>query len=111
MSAWTEEEGQAALRDILRRAAADAEFRELCLKSPAEAVKEATGRDLPEDFQLRLVENKGADLTLVLPDPVSSTELADSDLEGVAGGAGKNANCGVSKVCGVSKGTDPKPIH
>ena len=79
------------------------------LRSPAQAVREATGRDLPEGFHLQLVDNAGAALTVVLPDLAATEELSDADLEAVAGG--KSEQCGVSKVCGVSKGTDPKPSY
>ena len=106
---WSEEQIQHSLQEVLRRASADADFRQLCLTSPQAAVKAATGRDLPEGFDLQLVDNRGANLTVVLPDLTASTELSDSDLENIAGGAVKTTQCGVSKVCGVSKGTDPKP--
>lgn len=108
-SGWTEELVQSALQAILRRASRDATFRELCLNSPAEAVREAAGRELPAGFRLRFVDNARANLTVVLPDPAPRQELSDADLEAIAGGAEKTEHCGVSKICGVSKGNDPKP--
>lgn len=101
---WTQEEAQAALQIIVKRATTDAEFRQLFLTNAAAAVKEATGRDLPEGFSLRVVENKGADLTVVLPDTPTSSELSDSELEAVAGGHKCGAGtCGVSAVCGITE--------
>lgn len=103
-SNWTQEEAQASLQIIVKRATTDAEFRQLFLSNPAAAVKEATGRELPEGFSLRVVENKGADLTVVLPDAPISSELSDSELEAVAGGHKCGAGtCGLSAVCGVTE--------
>jgi hypothetical protein len=90
----------------------DAGFRQLCLTAPATAVKEQSGKDLPDNFAIRFVENRGANLTIVLPDPIpSSGELSDTELESVAGG-GKacvascgGSECAVSNVCGVSSDT------
>jgi hypothetical protein len=43
-----------------------------------------------EGFTLRLVENQGADLTVVLPDFVDgNAKLSNSELEQVAGGNNK----------------------
>lgn len=101
---WNQEEAQAALQMIIKRATTDAEFRELFLTNPAAAVKEVTGRELPEGFTLRVVENKGADLTVVLPDTPPASELSDSELEAVAGGHKCGAGtCGLSAVCGVTE--------
>lgn len=108
---WSEADAQAALQEVLRRSAEDSAFRDFCLRSPAQAVQEATGRDLPEGFRLQFVDNAGATLTVVLPDLAVTAELSDSDLEAVAGGSDKGGQCGISKVCGVSKGTDPKPSY
>lgn len=94
-----------ALQEVCARAGADAAFRDLCLRSPAEAVKEATGRELPAGYRVRFVDNQRADLTVVLPDMAAAAELSDRDLEDVSGGI-KCAigSCGGSDVCGI---TDP----
>ena len=56
----------------------------------------ATGKDIPEGFTLRCVENKGADLTVVLPDSIDAdAELSDIELEQVAGGK-RGISCGLS---------------
>lgn len=107
-SHWTEASAEETIQKLLRRSAVDPAFRQLCLQSPEQAVREIADRDLPEGYHLRLVENAGADLTIVLPDPVASVELSDAELEAVAGGKAGN-QCGVSERCGVSKGTNPKP--
>lgn len=69
----------------MKRCASDAAFREMALQNPEAALKDVSGKDLPEGFELRLVSNEGADLTIVLPDPTSG-ELSDGDLEAVSGG-------------------------
>lgn len=85
-STWTPTEAQAAIDQITMRAAKDAAFRTLCLTSPADAVREVTGRELPEGFVLRFADNAHADLTVVLPDLEAKAEISDADLGTVAGG-------------------------
>ena len=83
----TSQEAEQAVETIIKRAQTDSEFRQLCLDSPNTAAQKATGKDIPEGFTLRFVENQGADMTVVLPDLVdANAELADADLEAVAGG-------------------------
>ena len=94
----TNQEAEQAIAQVIERAQTDSEFRQLCLSNPNAAAREATGKDIPEDFTLKFVDNQGADLTVVLPDLVdSSVELSNAELEQVAGG---NEKCGRS--CGVS---------
>jgi hypothetical protein len=100
----TSQEAEQAIAQIVKRAQTDSEFRQLCLNDPNGAAQEATGKDIPEDFSLRFVENQGADLTVVLPDMIdTNAELSEQELEAVAGGkcgASCGASCGVSKVGG-----------
>ncbi len=96
----TTQEAEQAIAQIVKRAQTDSKFRQLCLSDPNAAAHEATGKDLPDGFTLRFVENQGADLTVVLPDMIdANAELSDAELEQVAGG-GDKPNCGGS--CGVS---------
>lgn len=83
---WTVEETQAAIHAASRRAATDAEFRGLALKDANAAVQEITGKPLPVGFRVRVLDRAGYDVTVVLPDPAESGELADAELEQVAGG-------------------------
>lgn len=108
---WTPDRVQAALRQILARAGADSAFRQRCLTDPRAAVQEETRQELPEKFTLRFVDNARADLTIVLPDLISSAELSDHDLEAVSGGikclvgsCGATEVCGITDPCAVSKG-------
>ena len=93
-------EAEQAIEQIVKRAQTDIQFRKLCLDNPNRAAKQVTGKDIPEGFTLRFVDNQGADLTVVLPDSIDAeAELAEQELEQVAGGK-CGASCGGS--CGVS---------
>ena len=81
-------EAEQAIEQIIKRAQTNIQFRQLCLDNPNLAALEVTGKDIPEGFTLRFVENQGADLTVVLSDlSDSDAELSDAELEQVAGGA------------------------
>jgi hypothetical protein len=78
---------QAAIRQILRLAAIDQDFRKLALRdSPAAFAR--FNFTLPEGIAVEFVENYGKSRKyVVLPDPVVDIEeLTDEDLEDVAGG-------------------------
>ena len=106
-SSWTDQEANETVQAIIKRSLTDMDFRQLVLADPTAAVKQQTGKDLPAGFTVRAVDNAGANLTLVLPDPIaSSPEFSDSDLEQVAGGAKCGATCGATEACAVSGGGD-----
>ena len=105
MTEITASEANEAVQKVLKKAGSDATFHALALSNPAAAVKEATGKDLPAGFKLRIVPTTDADLTLVLPDvQADSQELSDAELESVAGGrcAGSClASCAISSTVGL----------
>src|SRR5687768_9220790 len=87
--AWTKDQVDRVLADIIRRAQRDQVYRKLCLQNPSQAVKAITDEPLPAGFKLRFIDNEQADLTVVLPDlvaPGSSQELSDEELSAVSGG-------------------------
>ncbi len=84
---WTSKESQEAIRKVAGKAATDADFRQKALTNPGAAVREVTGKPLPEGFKLRFVDNDGADLTVPIPDLVGDVALTDEQLAGIAGGA------------------------
>jgi hypothetical protein len=89
----TKDETDRIFRDIFARSQRDPEFRQLCLTDAAAAVTEISGQSVPPGFALRFVDNAGAHLTLVLPDPVGAEgELSDEELSGVSGGLGSGAS-------------------
>ena len=87
MSNWTNEEAKNALDTIRKKALTDEVFFELCIKNPKKAVKEVAGKDVPDNFKIKFIENKADEMIVVLPTPVKkNTELSDNELESVAGG-------------------------
>ena len=75
------------LHYLLRRAATDFSFRENLLHDPRSALEAELGLELPVDFTIRFIEAAGADVTIVLPDPVSPDELGEHELSESVGGA------------------------
>ena len=86
MTNWSEETTHQVLKEVARRSTNDTEFRKLCLSNPGEAISSVSDTPLPPNFKIRFVENQGANMTVVLPDPVTGNELQDADLEAVVGG-------------------------
>lgn len=77
---------QEAMRQILARSATDREFRARLVCDPRAAIREHTGRALPEGFSVRFIENT-ATATIVLPQIAGTeAELSDAELEAAAGG-------------------------
>ena len=102
MSEWTEAEIEKAVLKMKKKAMTDADFRKLCLTDAAAAVKAACGKELPEGVKLKIVENDGAHMTIVLPD-MADGEMSEADLDRVAGGgAATGMFCMFSQVyaCG-----------
>jgi hypothetical protein len=94
---YSEAEVQAAINEIMKRARTDKAFRELALKDPNTAVKQATNLDVPPGFKIRFIESEGANMVITLPELVGAEgELSDAELEQVAGGGRGVAVCGVS---------------
>jgi hypothetical protein len=74
---------------VFEKAWADPKFKAKLLKNPAEAIKEATGAQIPKKISLSIHENGKDTVHFVLPYvPAKSGELSDDDLEMVAGGKG-----------------------
>jgi hypothetical protein len=96
---WNEKEAQATLAEVVKRSTTDPEYRALLLSDPDAAIAKVNPLPVPPNFKIRFVDNAGANLTVVLPDPVSNSgELSDAELEQVAGGAGSGNRCGGSCV-------------
>lgn len=88
MSNWTEEEIQKTITEIQGKAGTDEKFRALCLSNIGEAIKQVSGKEIPAEYKINVVEgNADFDQTLVLP-PMMSGSLSDEQLDKVAGGYG-----------------------
>lgn len=84
---------------VKRRSKTDSAFRQKLLDAPREILELEFDVALPEDFHIRFIENKGADLTVVLPDPAEPGDaLTDDDLNRVAGGAASEGPAAFEKV-------------
>ncbi len=71
--------------ELIARVADDAAFRAQLLDNPKEAIQQATGIAIPEDFNIQVHEESGMTAHVVLP---PSGQLTQEDLAVVAGGNG-----------------------
>jgi hypothetical protein len=72
---------------VARRAAADPAFRKEFLANPREALGNVCELKLPRSVRLEVLEERPGTLCVVLPYPArEGAELAEADLENVAGG-------------------------
>jgi len=70
---------------IIKKAQVDQEFKKALIENPKGAIGQL-GVQLPEDVEVKVVEESAGVVYLVLP--VNPDELTDEQLEVVAGGAG-----------------------
>lgn len=72
--------------EVVKMAVEDKEFRRQLLANPKEALKSATGLELPPGTELQVLQEDPTHTYIVLP-PETAGELGDDELEAVAGGA------------------------
>jgi hypothetical protein len=83
---WTEQEVEKAFMEVKKKAMTDREFRSLLLTDPHRAIEQVTGKEVPSEFAIKVIESDPAyDMTFVLPEKVTE-ELSDEMLDSVAGG-------------------------
>jgi Nitrile hydratase, alpha chain len=78
-------------RSIVQRSLQDDSFRQMLLDDPKGTVEQELGTQLPEDVEVRVVEESQQSIYLVLPfrsADLQTGELSDQELEAVAGGKG-----------------------
>lgn len=82
---------------IIAHAWKDPRFKEKLMKNPRAAMKEM-GFEVPENIQVRVVEDKADSFTFILPTPKAEMkELSEQELEKLAGGAGWSIACSYDK--------------
>ncbi|MGF1471332.1 MAG: NHLP leader peptide family RiPP precursor [Rubrobacteraceae bacterium] len=78
-------------RRLIQRSVEDEEFRQRLLADPRATIEQEVGASLPEELEIRCVEETPDTVYLVLPpNPQVSAEggeLSDEQLEAVAGGS------------------------
>jgi len=77
--------------ELITRATKDDAFRQRLLDNPKLVLQEqlGSGATLPDDLDVKVVEEQAGTFYLVLPPrQVETGELSDADLEKVAGGTG-----------------------
>ena len=79
---------QEALGELYRRAATDADFRQLLMQDPAKAFAAVGNFALPTEVRLRFIE-KPEEIVFILP-PLTSGDgsISEDELDMVAGGTG-----------------------
>jgi hypothetical protein len=95
---WTQEQIDDTLRRIVERSLTDPDFRLLAIRDGHAAIHAVSDARVPADFEVRFVDNAGADMTIVLPDARSTSDIEEQELAGVAGGAG----IGVTFACNLT---------
>jgi hypothetical protein len=87
MSTWTEEEFTLVLAEVARRSCIDGEFREIALSNPNEAIELVCGKPLPDNMEIKFLDNSGSVRYFPLPDPIPGLEeLSEAELLAIAGG-------------------------
>jgi hypothetical protein len=76
-------------KEVIRRAATDADFRHRLLADPRATLEATYAMELPHGIELQVLEETPSKFYLVLP--VVANELTDEQLAGVAGGTGMPA--------------------
>ncbi len=90
MATWTDQECEEAISRLVERATKDGEFRQLALAQSHEALRVVTGRDVPSDLQVTVVEmgdsrKSPSGITVLLP-PFNAAGLSQAELAHVAAG-------------------------
>lgn len=74
---------------IVKQATSNPKYRELLLQNPRELVERQIGESLPANVQVKVIQESANEVYIRLPYNVAEgAELADEDLEQVAGGKG-----------------------
>ena len=88
---------------LTRKALGDEAFRAKLLADPDATIRAEIGFDLPENVDIKVIEEPEQSLYIVLPPPVKAgKELSDRDLDVAAGGSGGSFWCtGWGTTCSI----------
>lgn len=87
---WSKESLAEVAQKISQMAAADREFRELCLRDIHAAFEKVSGQKIPSELKINVVDNTGYHYCIVLPDSNGNNdELNENELKKVSGGVGQ----------------------
>lgn len=75
------------LQQLRTKACNDLDFREQLKRSPKDTLSEMLNISLPDNLEIRVLEDSNQVIHLVLP-PANSKGLSAEDLESVTGGSG-----------------------
>ena len=95
MADWTKEEMESAYRQVMAKARTDAAYRAKLIEDPRKAISEVGGKEIPESYKIRIIEQDPAyDATFFLPAMVDDEFSAD-DLDEISGGS----SCAYNEGC------------
>ena len=96
---WTQEKIDETYLRVRNLAAKDKGFRADLLANPIEVISRLVGKELPDNYSIKIIESDPAySTTFVLP-LISSDVLSDEELISIAGGSGcDELSCGMQVV-------------
>ena len=94
---FTQDKINQIFAEVQIKATTNESFRKALLADPKQTISKEIGTELPDSFNIKIIENDpNYNATFVLPDMISE-ELDEDDLDAVAGGA-----CGIDGACGAN---------
>ena len=97
---WTQSEMEKSYQDLLAKAVTDEAFRKELIADPNAAIAKATGKEIPADYKIRIIEQDPAyQATFFLPAFVGE-EVSEEDLMAMAGGSCGGNACAANGCAG-----------
>ena len=98
---WTQEEMEKSYQELVQKAITDEAFRKELVADPNTTISKATGKEIPADYKIRIIEEDPSyQATFLLP-PMTGEELSEEDLQSMAGGVCQG-HCCVGNACGAN---------